>query len=163
MRLTTGKFVDGHEPRVDKYDLPSFPRAMFGLPINFEFPSRRDAGTPITTQLSPKEYNRMASPLILKARSNNGSFESIALKMPIRHMEKMSLHLEYTGNTEGLLDAEKGPWDFERKCWWPICETKAKEQALKIPPLNKHGSDALTAFMNYFESKNGGIIIWTPI
>ncbi len=153
VRKTVGEWnpKDHHAPRESDLPLPSFPRAMFGLPINFEFKSERDNGIPPTTQLIPCQSERMSSPVILKpALDEQGYFISIALLMPSDHMDNLGLKLQYTEET--LKQKNGDPIkQFAREEWWPTSEQKTTEYAQQITPMRNRDTSALTAFMNFFE------------
>lgn len=151
VRNATGRWNprDLHAPRHEQLPIPSFPRAMFGLPINFEFKSQSDNGIPPTTQLTPEEWDRMASPLILKPVPNTtGGYFAIALLMPTDHMNDLTLKLKYT--EERTRAGQEIINTFTRDEWWATDKQQANVNANKIHPMQNKGSDALTAFMNYF-------------
>ncbi len=116
----------------------SFPRAAFGLPIIFEF---KEQGEPPKTELIPQTSERMASPLILKAMRTKNGYKAIALKLPTAHVNDKTVLLKKSGDENGA----KLPKTFSPNEWWD------KAKAKNVKPINEYnGTDALTAFMNYF-------------
>lgn len=112
-----------------------FPRAAFGLPIIFKF---KEDGTkrtdePAQSSLQPvinaNVEDRMASPLILRPfHTKDKKWASAALLLPHAHINNLMLDLSGQDVTY----------------WHPA-------QAAHVPPIQQHnGTDALTAFMNFF-------------
>lgn len=115
----------------------SFPRAAFGLPIIFDFNVPKAVGEPAKTELSPVGSERMASPLILKPMAlGEQKYASIALLLPVGHLETLSLELNEGSANLRTLSANE---------WW------STSKATAVDPISKNGgTDALTAFLNYF-------------
>ena len=115
----------------------SFPRAAFGLPIIFDFNVHPAVGEPPKTELTPVGSERMASPLILKPMAlGEQKYASIALLLPIEHLDKPLVLKELNGNV--LLE-------MTAKEWWST--TKAAD----VDPINRYqGIDALSAFLKFF-------------
>jgi CRISPR-associated protein Cmr1 len=122
----------------------SFPRAAFGLPIIFDFvndaPPEKTELIPV---LSDDDSNnaRMSSPLVLKAMKINNSYKAVALRMPCFHLESLSIRLKNASNSNN----RNLPADFTNGSWWSPVKAK------NVKPINdQNGTDALSAFMNYF-------------
>lgn len=130
----------------------SFPRAVFGLPIIFKFKDDSKCGDPYQTELRPDNSKRMASPLILKAMAiENGKYAAAALRLPYQHAHTMSVTLENnSSNTNEQND--NLPETYQSGQWW------TNGNAQQIPPMKDRGTDALSAFMNFFNpnTKTGG-------
>jgi len=149
VREITGK--EGHP--IKHPAKQSFPRAAFGLPIIFEI---RGNGEPPKTELSPELSERMASPLILKALPvGGGKYKPIALRLPIdKTVNKLTVTLDYVNLTQEVRNyneqqqlRRKLPKTFSK--WWN------NDHARDVIPIKvNNGSDALSAFMNFF-SKGG--------
>ncbi|MFW5443051.1 MAG: type III-B CRISPR module RAMP protein Cmr1 [Methylococcaceae bacterium] len=127
---------EGHPIKHDARQ--SFPRAAFGLPIIFEI---RGNGEPPKTELISNTSERLSSPLILKAMRTKNGYKAIALKLPTGHVMSMSVILKKSG----IGDDASLPKNFSSSKWWDT--SKAKDVK---PIINNEGTDALTAFMNYF-------------
>ena len=115
----------------------SFPRAAFGLPIIFDFNANPAVGEPPKTELSPVNSERMASPLILKPMAlGEQKYASIALILPIKHLDSLSLELKEGSITLSTMNANE---------WW------SSSKAADVLPISKNsGTDALSAFLKYF-------------
>lgn len=130
----------------------SFPRAAFGLPIIFKFKSADErCGDPGQTELSPADAERFASPLILTAYPvGGGEYAPAALLMPHDNLYSIKLHLSRDGNQLTVPsgkeeDWEENNWDMWPESWWDI--SRAKD----VLPIKDRGTDALSAFMHFFE------------
>ena len=179
LREITGKDANGSHQIEHHNAVQSFPRAAFGLPIIFDFNVPSWKGEPPKTELTPKGKNveRMASPLILKAMKNaNNQYESIALLLPHNHIDTLELSLNYSGfnkykqdeekricklNNQQLRDEEirklgelknKLPKYFNKPNkpnsddpWW------SDNKANNVLTINNRGTNALDAFMTFFE------------
>lgn len=125
-----------------------FPRTAFGLPIIVKFKeySARDeigriySQEPDSTTLQPiligenKPRERMASPLILRPYFNGHGWQAAALLLPHKHVDALQLKLI------------QGNRSFDVECW-------DENQAQNIDPIrDNNGTDALSAFLNYFEN-----------
>ena len=111
-----------------------FPRAAFGLPIIFEF--NENEGDPKQVQLQPKNYDRLASPLILRPLGcQNGEFVGLALLLTGSKI----------GDTELILKSSSQSL--------PVSATLTDKEAEKISEhhtgLNKN-VDVLQAFLDTF-------------
>jgi CRISPR-associated protein Cmr1 len=111
-----------------------FPRAVFGLPIIFHFP--QESGAIPDATLKPKEFDRLASPLILRPIACEDGAVAIALILETPRLPKGGLELEM-GNKKFDADAE----------------LDSKEAAV----LTKNGldvlqnkTDVLEAFLDFF-------------
>lgn len=110
-----------------------FPRAAFGLPIIFHFKDQRERD-PFDFSLNPVHKERMASPLILRPYLQNGKWFPAALLLPTDHLNSLCLTLPDRSVT--------GPG-----AWWQ------PEKAALVPPMVSRGTDALSAFLKYFQGK----------
>ena len=111
-----------------------FARAVFGLPILFDFgPSSRQGDPSIKTMLEPKNGERLASPLILRPiyaghRNGQTQWRAGALVLPYKHILKEKVKI-----------GDKS---------YPIWQ---HDTAQKIKPVREHGGiDPLQAFLTYF-------------
>jgi len=140
IRRFTGKNANGdHLPRHEAQN--RFPRAAFGMPINFEFKGYRNE--PDTLELVPNALDaddepakRMASPLILRPYPDADHWRPAALLLP-NWREALSTALRF-GN------ADHAP------ARWPDDETEQRRLAALIPPMQGRGNDPLSAFMAFF-------------
>lgn len=111
-----------------------FARAVFGLPILFDFgPSGRQGDPSVKTMLEPSDGKRLASPLILRpifAGEQNGQkqWRSAALVLPYKHI--LGMKVQVKGGK------------------YPIWTQDAAGQ---IRPIAENGGiDPLQAFLTYF-------------
>lgn len=121
-----------------------FPRAYFGLPLNFHFQNEKSDQykDPGDISLTPHDSERMASPLILRPIASRTSADEVgylpgALLLPFRDLSNQSLSL-------GDHSVSKG---------WPA-ESKARQVAMRSLPGVPADSDLeqpLEAFLHYFE------------
>ncbi len=127
---------------------PSFPRAMFGLPIIFDFQGAYDE--PHKHQLSPAQEgsSRMASPLIIKPVSDgNGKYIPTALLLRKDHLDDLKVKLDE------IEDERRSRGDFDRnrkKAWWPSQEKEQNDRAEEIEPMRGRCHDPLQAFLKFF-------------
>lgn len=135
IRSFTGQTSSKHAQRLTQGDY--FPRAAFGLPIIFKFQNdgSRPTDEPAQSSLQPiireKVAERMASPLILRPYFNGKTWQSAALLLPHEHIQTLQLKL-------------KQKREFDVQYW-------NKNNASEVKPIKEYnGSDALTAFLNYF-------------
>jgi CRISPR-associated protein Cmr1 len=85
-----------------------FPRAVFGLPIIFHFPQEKRA-IPNAT-LKPKEFDRLASPLILRPIACEDGAVAMALILETPRLPKRGLELEMENekfNADAKLDSKE--------------------------------------------------------
>lgn len=99
IRDITGRRSDRHQ-RMEGIPKNAFPRAELGLPIIFHF---KDLGEPADTTLYPlvadEKYDRMASPLIIKALGlANGKAVPICLRLRTPVVETVQLDGNKNGN-----------------------------------------------------------------
>lgn len=109
-----------------------FPRAAFGLPIVFHFKDEK-IGDPYDTILQGRDYERLASPLILRPLACADGAVGLAVI------------LEGTGVAvlpDGLILRKKEEADIS----WPVEATIEAHEAQKIPPLDGI-PDVLQAFL----------------
>ena len=140
LRYLTEKDGDGkHPPEHEKNNV--FPRAAFGMPIQFEFKGTKNE--PPAHDLLPlldenKTGERMASPLILRPYWNGDDWQAMALLLP--HWQdalEQDLALKPTGQPQH----------------WPKDKEAQKSLAQKIAPMKQYGTDPLSAFMAFFAKK----------
>jgi len=160
--ITTNRLKHEWEHPIEHKSIRSFPRASFGLPIIFEI---KGTNEPPKTQLEPLieglETARMSSTIILKALKTKTGSKAIALKLPVAHLDDLRVKLDYVnlsevGNKELLKELDKKlPLEFARtgeNVWWPESEENQRQKAEYIAPMkNNEASNALDAFMSYFE------------
>lgn len=152
-----------------------YPRAAFGLPIQFQFkggvdeieePNERtrdfrrikeedgdsfflQGWEPTTTQLVPENQYRLASPLILRPRIEaDGRYRCIALRLsePIGGLDGLTLSLqEIKRNGEGS-NLNYPLYDSTRVDYWDPA------QASQVPPIDARTgqTDPLDAFLAFF-------------
>ena len=138
IRRTTKKHAPMHEPEhpVDGF----YPRASFGLPLVFHFkdktkgdPRGKDSDSLV---LNPKGSERMASPLILRPYCDGEKYQPLALLMPgWERRVSISVHLDSN----------------QKQPTWPEDPHERTKLAESIQPMDGRGSDALSAFMRYFQ------------
>ncbi|MEH7635768.1 type III-B CRISPR module RAMP protein Cmr1 [Bacillus pumilus] len=95
IRLLAGKAKSGHEtpyPKGKPFEYQAFPRAQFGLPIQFRFAPKDKGKDPNPTTLLPKGKDRLASPLILKPLAINQK-ESVGMVMVLQQPKIEALSL----------------------------------------------------------------------
>ena len=138
IRRLTKKQAVGHAPEhpVDGF----YPRAAFGLPVVFHFKDRHD---PRDSVLEPEGCDRMASPLILRPYFDGQHYRPLALLLP-GWEERVSVPVGL-----GSATATAGPA-------WPKDLGQRERLAKKIAPMRGRGTDALSAFMSYFQNPTRG-------
>lgn len=95
IRLLTGKAKSGHHipyPKEKPFKYQAFPRALFGLPIQFRFAPKDSGKDPDPVTLLPKGKDRLASPLILKPLAINQK-ESVGMVMVLQQPKIEALSL----------------------------------------------------------------------
>ncbi|MDM5165972.1 type III-B CRISPR module RAMP protein Cmr1 [Bacillus altitudinis] len=95
IRLSTGKAKSGHHipyPKEKPFKYQAFPRAQFGLPIQFRFAPKDSGKDPDPVTLLPKGKDRLASPLILKPLAINQE-ESVGMVMVLQQPKIEALSL----------------------------------------------------------------------
>ncbi len=148
IRRRTNAHAPGHEPKHPASGF--FPRAAFGLPIVFQFKDsnrgdpRGQGGKSLTLEPTdtvderqrPVQRDRMASPMILRPYFDGTQYRPLALLLP-GWEQRVSVSVD--------LDSDRvGPA-------WPTNSGEQEKQAALVPPMQGRGSDALTAFLHYFE------------
>ena len=126
VRRLTGTNDQQHKP---EHVVRKFPRARFGMPIIFHFQSRDD---PKDTTLKPANYERMASPLIVKAVATSDGYCPLALVLTVPGADDVAL----------VLNAN--PRDHK------VNASLTDDEARNIKPMEQLGSDPLAAFLNFF-------------
>lgn len=146
IRRLTKKNAPGHEPEhpVDGF----YPRAAFGLPLVFHFkdkgqgdPKRQNGDSLV---LEPAGYERMASPLILRPWFDGQRYYPAALLLP-----GWETHVSVPVGFDDLLEETHA---------WPQDSDERYRAGQQIEPMRTEAaSDALSAFMRFFEKQmNGG-------
>jgi len=130
IRFLTKSKHNLHRPEHDVRE--RFPRARFGLPIVFQFKGKKE-GDPANTILEPANYQRMASPLIVKAVATKDGYRPLALVLNVPGAADVRLVLKISEREQpevraSLTDAE----------------------AEKFSPMRGRGADPLQAFLNFF-------------
>ncbi|MGD7061913.1 type III-B CRISPR module RAMP protein Cmr1 [Bacillus altitudinis] len=95
IRLFTGKAKLGHDipyPKDKPFEYQAFPKAQFGLPIQFRFAPKDSGKDPDPVTLLPKGKDRLASPLILKPLAINQK-ESVGMVMVLQQPKIEALSL----------------------------------------------------------------------
>ena len=107
-----------------------FPRAVFGLPINFHFPKEKA----LNTMVGPAQGERLASPLILRAvyagddKDGKAQWRPSALALPYQH----------------ILDMQVTVSRHEYPVW-------QDDTAAHTRPISENGGqDPMQAFLTYF-------------
>jgi len=135
IRKITTRSIRAHEGRFVNVD--KFPRALFGMPIIFHFQDE-NAGEPKDTTLEPRDFERMASPLILRPHHDGQSWRGLALVLAVPGIAEVPIVLD-RGKNPG---ATREPEDVESRL--------TPDEARRIKPLGEYG-DALSAFLAQFE------------
>lgn len=139
LRHLTGKNDNGrHNPKFEKHLV--FPRAVFGMPIKFQFPGKNDDPTSMTLQ--PKGSERMASPLILRPYlDENKKWRAAALLLP--HWQEALIE---------ELELNPSSGHSEPKSWPSADNPELRNQLTQeIRPMQGLSNDPLSAFLDYFE------------
>ncbi|WP_228280387.1 type III-B CRISPR module RAMP protein Cmr1 [Bacillus safensis] len=95
IRLLTGKAKSGHHipyPKEKPFKYQAFPRAQFGLPIQFRFAPKDSGKDPDPVTILPKGKDRLASPLILKPLAINQN-ESVGMVIVLQQPKIEALSL----------------------------------------------------------------------
>ena len=111
-----------------------YPRAAFGLPIVFHFKDHLD---PDDRTLEPEGHDRMASPLILRPYFDGESYRPLALLLP-GWKDRVSVDVRFGAGAATPA--------------WPDSALATDRSSLAdcIVPMQGRGTDALSAFMDYF-------------
>ena len=154
-RSTRGHRCNDHIP--NNKARVSFPRAQFGLPIIFKFKDER-CGDPYQTELLPSGYKRVASPIILLPYPivNPGGereYRPAALLMPMAHLNTLRLELAKSGAgvRPACPEGQEHTWMANGWICWPTSWWQNSLIQHVDPIARANGTDALTAFMNFFE------------
>ena len=134
LRALSGKHSERHKDRCVNGNF--FPRAAFGLPIQFRF-HPKDIGEPRSHILLPLGAERMASPLILRPYWDGEAWLPAALLLP-GWEAAISQPLAFMGSLR------------YRPAAWPTGHAERHAAAEQITPMKDRGTDALSAFMAYF-------------
>ena len=148
IRHVTGDHAPGHEPK--RPVVGQYPRAAFGLPIVFQFKNKNQGdpkgpkgkgltlnAAPVNTESNKKlRRDRMASPLILRPYFDGARYQPLALLLP-----GWESHVSVP---VALDSTHLGPA-------WPEDSRERERLADLVPPMQGRGTDALTAFLHYFE------------
>lgn len=130
-----------YNPPIDEH---SFPRAVFGLPINFEFGRAyqhcEKPDPPGKNSLTPESYERFASPLVLRPIADNTDFYGLAVILEGTYVpERLSLA------------AKKGPYRVSYRLS-KADASRLRKKDDKTPLLtsnNDTNADILKAFLNF--------------
>ncbi|MGI2079321.1 type III-B CRISPR module RAMP protein Cmr1 [Shewanella putrefaciens] len=151
LRYLTGKNDNGrHMPEFEKNLI--FPRAAFGLPIQFQFPGKNN--DPDKMNLYPEDSERLASPLILRPYlDENKKWRALALLLPNwKKALTQPLTLEPTSEKKS---------SNSRKVTYPVNHWPDEDQQLErdrltndIKPMKGRANDPLSAFLEYFKEGN---------
>jgi CRISPR-associated protein Cmr1 len=132
IRTITGRSSDRHRPRLVQVD--KFPRAAFGMPILFHFQDEKD-GEPHDTTLKPRDFERMASPLLLRPHQDAQGWRALALVLAVPGAANVAVVLKGENTAR-----EVNP-------------TLTPEETARVRPLaDQRHRDALSAFIAYFRS-----------
>ncbi|CAG8999675.1 MAG: hypothetical protein CENE_01654 [Candidatus Celerinatantimonas neptuna] len=119
-----------------------FPRAVFGMPIIFDF-NDKTKKEPITMALLPEGHQRLASPLILRPYLKDNQWYAAALLIP---------------DWKCVLDeplALDPSIDKVSPAHWPSDAVERNKIANQINPMKHNGTvranDPLSAFLDYFK------------
>lgn len=133
IRRLSGQHANMHVPEHPAQDC--FPRAAFGLPVVFHF---KDGEDPPDHILEPDgDFDRMASPLILRPYWDGQVFRPAALLLP-GWQRALQQHLKFKDTQHRHLET------------WPSDPAMRQETAKTITPMAEHGVDPLTAFLDFF-------------
>lgn len=145
IRKIKNQRIPRHQPLPNQ--IPNkFPRAKFGLPIIFHFKDtnrQNPAATnfdPSDTSLEGAEYERLASPLILRPLACANGAVGLAV---ILHWNNLSSQESYMPPGGLIL---KGAGNHP-----PLKSDLTPSEASNIPPLNNE-PDVLQAFLNFLEN-----------
>jgi len=141
-------------PTVPMEAVPTFPRAVLGLPINFHFADGPGSNSPASSQKDPADVQlvpnlgggsgseaRLASPVITKAVFHNGAWVPLVAILSDKHVTELSARL--VGDQANA--HERPPRDMDV----PIRNAQIQgSQVSNLKPLSGH-SDALHAFIAY--------------
>lgn len=143
IRRLTRENAPGHEP---KHPVDGYPRAAFGLPIVFHFKDDGDPKGPkgkgmtlipkAPDRENTKAPDRMASPLILRPYFDGARYWPLALLLP-GWEQRVSVPVGFETGSANLA--------------WPHDPGEREQKAARIEPMSGRGTDALSAFMHYFE------------
>lgn len=148
LRHLTGKNADGkHLPKFK----PDFilPRAAFGMPIQFQFPSEKN--DPPKLNLTPKYSERMASPLILRPYYDGEKWHAAALLLPEwKNVLQEILKLDVKDPVFKYKNTELLSWPNEQQ------EAERNRLVNTIEPMKQsngeaRANDPLSAFLDYFK------------
>lgn len=128
IRRLTGRRCGKHAKPV--LTVRKFPRAAFGLPIVFHFKDEK-ISDPYDTILQGRDYERLASPLILRPLACAGGAVGLAVV------------LKGTGLPRDLVLKKKEEPDIS----WPVKAELDPQEAQQIRPLNGN-PDVLEVFLN---------------
>lgn len=144
LRHLTGKNDNGrHMPEFEKN--LTFPRAAFGLPIQFQFPGKNN--DPDEMKLCPEDSERLASPLILRPYlDKNKKWRALALLLPNwKKALTQPLTLEQKSS-----ESRKVTYPVN---YWPDEDQQVERDRLTndIKPMKGRANDPLSAFLDYFK------------
>ncbi len=156
IRSLRGLTSDPQSKRASRGLPRKFPRAEFGMPIEFEFFGDRDVYYRVNNQtntvrgdrvldkhsLNPAGKDRMASPLVLRPRQSSaqdGVYKAMALQLHVPHLADVLSGLQLTDSLSGSVDV--------------VDARLTPSEADRIRPMNTVGgpvgNSAVAAFLKY--------------
>lgn len=150
LRHLTEKNDNGrHMPEFEKNLI--FPRAAFGLPIQFQFPGKNN--DPDSMNLYPEDSERLASSLIIRPYYDGKGWNSAALLLPDwKKALTQPLTLKPSSDNKSS-NNEKVTYQVNH---WPDEDQQAERDRLTndIKPMKGRSNDPLSAFLDYFKEGN---------
>ncbi|SBS35754.1 hypothetical protein MSP8887_02457 [Marinomonas spartinae] len=150
LRHLTEKNDNGrHMPEFEKNLI--FPRAAFGLPIQFQFPGKNN--DPDSMNLYPEDSERLASSLIIRPYYDGKGWNSAALLLPDwKKALTQPLTLKPSSDNKSS-NNEKVTYQVNH---WPGEDQQAERDRLTndIKPMKGRSNDPLSAFLDYFKEGN---------
>lgn len=149
IRLFTDQSLPGHKPPIPSTPIHKFPRAVFGLPIIFQF-QHRDKNNPSNRNKDPRNTvlrldvsERLASPLILKPLAcQNNKYVGLAVILDGTGVDEDKL----------LLKTQDGTKEDHVKYTFDSTESlKVGEDRSRNPISIDSSTNALQAFLKYLK------------
>jgi CRISPR-associated protein Cmr1 len=135
IRAMTGSAAPNHQKPV--VDVKKAPRVAFGMPIIVHFKDV-DKGDPEDTRFLPRDRERMASPVIVKAmpvtRNGQTKWQAGCLLLSVAGRNEIQVELHHDKEKLGSVD-------------WRL----SKPEAEQIAALKGRSHDVLDAFLEYFQ------------
>lgn len=131
IRVDTKNPFNSHSQRL--VNVNKYPRAAFGMPILFPF---QGADEPKGWRLMPRNYERMASPLILRPfKQGDGQFGSLALALTVNGQQSEQTVLKHEDGRQIAVEARLEP-----------------SEATRVSPLQGN-VDPVARFLDFFYSQ----------